>query len=49
MGRSRVANGGYGLQLWRVAASTLNKQLRTAEMGWSFNLGVKRAANKAST
>jgi hypothetical protein len=29
-----------GLQLWRVAANTLTKQLRTAEKGWSFSWGL---------
>jgi hypothetical protein len=26
----QVADGGDGVQIWRVAANTLNKQLRTA-------------------
>jgi hypothetical protein len=29
-----------GLQLWRVAANTLNKQSRTANKGWSSSLGL---------
>jgi hypothetical protein len=36
-----------GLQVWRVAANTLNKQSRTAEKGWSSNLGVGRGANNS--
>ena len=27
--------------IWRVAANILNKQSRTADKGWSSNLGVK--------
>jgi hypothetical protein len=32
-----------GLQIWRVVANVLNKQLRRVEKGWSssFGLGVK--------
>jgi hypothetical protein len=37
-----------GLQLWRVAANILNKQLRTADKGWSSSLGVGRGANNSS-
>jgi hypothetical protein len=33
--RPRVADGGDGLQIWRVAANILNKQSRTADEGWS--------------
>jgi hypothetical protein len=40
MARHRVADRGYGLQIWRVAANTLNKQSRTADSGWSSSLGV---------
>jgi hypothetical protein len=29
----RVAGGGDGLQVWRVAANILNKQSRTADKG----------------
>jgi hypothetical protein len=31
MARPQVAAGGDGLQIWRVAANTLNKQSRTAD------------------
>jgi hypothetical protein len=40
MARPQVADGGDGLQIWRVAAIILNKQLRTADMGWSFRWGL---------
>jgi hypothetical protein len=33
-----------GLQLWRVAANILNKQLRTYDKGWSSSLRVGRGA-----
>jgi hypothetical protein len=36
----QVASRGEGLQLWRVAANTLNKQPWRAEKGWSSNLDV---------
>jgi hypothetical protein len=32
--------------IWRAAVNKLNKQLRTAEEGWSSSLGVGRGANK---
>jgi hypothetical protein len=35
MARPRVADGGVGLQIWRVAANILNKQSRTAYKVWS--------------
>jgi hypothetical protein len=35
MARPRVAVRGDGLQIWRVAASILNKQSRTDDSGWS--------------
>jgi hypothetical protein len=34
--------------IWRVAANILNKQSRTADEGWSSNLGVGRDANNSS-
>ena len=37
-----------GLQIWRVAANTLNKQSRTADNGWSSSLGVGQGANNSS-
>jgi hypothetical protein len=48
MARPRVADRGYGLQVWRVAANILNKQSRTADSGWSSSPGVGRGANNPS-
>jgi hypothetical protein len=48
MARPQVADGGDGLQIWRVAANISNKQSRTADKGWSFSLGVGRGANNSS-
>jgi hypothetical protein len=42
--RLQVADGGDGLQIWRVAANILNKQSRRADNGWSYSLGVGRGA-----
>jgi hypothetical protein len=39
MARPQLADGGDGLQLWRVAVNILNKQWRAADKGWSYNLG----------
>jgi hypothetical protein len=36
-----------GLQIWKVAADTLNKQFRTADKGWSPRLGVWKVANNS--
>jgi hypothetical protein len=44
----RVADGGDGLQIWRVAANVLNKQLRIADKEWPSRLGVGRGANNSS-
>jgi hypothetical protein len=33
MARPQVADGGDGLQIWKVAANISNKQLRTATRG----------------
>jgi hypothetical protein len=40
MARPKVADGGEGLQMWRVAANILNKQSRTVDRGWSSSLGL---------
>ncbi|KAJ4449380.1 hypothetical protein ANN_00779, partial [Periplaneta americana] len=48
MARPQVADRGDGLQIWRVAVNILNKQSRTADEGWSSNLGVGRRANNPS-
>jgi hypothetical protein len=47
MARPQVADGGDGLQIWRVAANILNKQSQTVDKGWSSNLGVGRGANNS--
>jgi hypothetical protein len=49
MARPQVADGGDGLQVWRVAANILNKQSRTADKRWSSILGVGRGANNSSS
>jgi hypothetical protein len=38
MARPQVAGGGDGLQIWRVAAMTFNKQSRTADREWLCRL-----------
>jgi hypothetical protein len=48
MARPRVANGGDGLQIWRVAANISNKQSRPADKGRSSSLGVGRGPNNSS-
>jgi hypothetical protein len=40
MARSRVANRGDGLQIWRLGKTILNKKSMTADRGWSTSLGV---------
>jgi hypothetical protein len=42
MACSRFADRGHSLQIWRVAASILNKKSQTADSGWSSSLGVGR-------
>jgi hypothetical protein len=46
--RPRVADGGDGLQILRVAANIFNKKSRTADKGWSSILGVGRGASNSS-
>jgi hypothetical protein len=48
MARPQVADGGDGLQIWRVSANILNKQSGKADKGWSSSLGVGRGVNKFS-
>jgi hypothetical protein len=48
MARPQVADGGNGLQIWRVAANILNKQSRRADKGWSSILRIGRGANNNS-
>jgi len=42
MARPRFADGGDGLQIWKVAPNILNKQSGTADKEWSSDLGVGR-------
>jgi hypothetical protein len=42
MARPQVADGGDGLQMWRVTGNILNKQSRTADKGWPSSLWVGR-------
>jgi hypothetical protein len=50
MARPQVANGGDGLQIWRVAANILNKQSRTADRGdppaWGLSGGLATPQRK---
>jgi hypothetical protein len=39
-------DGGDDLQIWRVAANILNKQLQTADRGWPPAWALGGAANK---
>jgi hypothetical protein len=39
MACSWVVDGGYSLQIWRVAVNILNNQLLTADKGWSSSWG----------
>jgi hypothetical protein len=48
MARPQDADGGDGLQIWRVAVNILNKQSLSADKGWYSSLGVGRGANKSS-
>jgi len=41
MARPELADGENDLQVWRVAANTLNKQLRTGDKVWSTHLGCR--------
>jgi hypothetical protein len=42
-----LPDGGDSLQIWRVAANTLNKQSRTADKGWPSSLGVGGESNNS--
>jgi hypothetical protein len=48
MGRSQVAGGEDGLQIWRVIANILKKQSLSAKSGQSSSLGVGHGANNSS-
>jgi hypothetical protein len=41
MVRPRVADGGDGLKIWRVATRTLNKQPKTVDKEWYSSLGLR--------
>jgi hypothetical protein len=41
----QVADGADGLQILRVAANILNRQLQTVDRGWFSSLGVGWGAN----
>jgi len=43
-----VVDGGDDLQIWKVAVNILNKQLWTADSGWSSSLGVGPWANNST-
>jgi hypothetical protein len=43
--RPRVADGGDGLQTWRVSANILNTESRTADTGWSSSFRVLCGTN----
>jgi hypothetical protein len=48
MARPQVADGGDGVQVWRIAANILNKQSRISDKGLSSSLVVGREANNSS-
>jgi hypothetical protein len=48
LARPQVADTAYGLQIWKVATNILNEQLRRAEKGWYYSLGVGSGANNSS-
>jgi hypothetical protein len=48
MARPRVADGGDGLQTWKVAVNKLNMRSPTAEKGLYSSLSVGRQADNSS-
>jgi hypothetical protein len=44
----QVADGEDSLQILSIAVNIMNKQLRTADKGWSSNLGVGWVASTSS-
>jgi hypothetical protein len=48
MARPQIADGGDGLQIWRVAANILNKRPRQPTRGGPPDWGVGRGANNKS-
>jgi hypothetical protein len=47
-GASSVCECSKELQIWRVAANTLNKKSRTANKGWFSNFELECGANNSS-
>jgi len=47
MAHPGVVDRGYGLQIWRVAANILSKQLQKADKGWYFSLEVGQGGNNS--
>jgi hypothetical protein len=45
MVRHQAVDRGDGLQLWSMDANILNKQLQTADKGWSPSLRIGSGAN----
>jgi hypothetical protein len=43
----QVVSGGDSLQIWRVTAEMLNKQLQIASKEWLSRLAVGRGANSS--
>jgi hypothetical protein len=43
-----VLDGGNDLQIWKLAANSLNKQPWTADRGWSSSLGVGQGGSNSS-
>jgi hypothetical protein len=48
MARLQVADGGDGLQIWKVPVNILNKQSQAADKGWPSSVGVGRGAKNSS-
>jgi hypothetical protein len=44
----QVADGWEAFQIWRITASIVNKQLLSADKGWTSSLGVGHRANNTS-
>jgi hypothetical protein len=48
MARPQVADGGHDVQVWRLSATTLNKQLRRADKGlWASSSVAGHWANNS--
>jgi hypothetical protein len=45
--RRWVADGGDGLQVWRMAVNILNKHSRRADKMWFSSFGVRRGADNS--